>query len=137
MRKILTLVVAVSLFASPALAFASPAVGPDDPGKPAKVDLVAAAKAAGKEIVAEETEALGTSAPQNAVAKDKLWVGVALVAVGAGLIYKGVDLHESDPDPFGRTKNADSYLAMGVGSVLAFFGAMGIRGGLAGRGFND
>jgi hypothetical protein len=137
MKKILTLMVVASLLASPALAYA----GPNDPDKAkTKVDLTAAAEAAAKEIVAEESAALplATPAPQGTeVAKGKLWTGVAMVALGAGIIYKGVDLYESDPDPFGRKKNADSYLAIGVGSVITMFGALAVRGGLAGRGFND
>jgi len=135
MRKILTLMVVASLLVSPALAFAGPN-GPDDPEKPAKIDLMAAAKAAGKSV-AEETAPLSTPAPQNGVAKGKLWVGVAMIALGAGVIWKGTDLYDNDPDPFGRKKNADAYLAMGVGSVITFFGVMAVRGGLAGRGFND
>lgn len=138
MKKILTLMVVASLLASPALAYAGPN-GPDKTETPAKADLLAAAKAAGAEVVVGNADGtpLATPAPQNGVAKGKLWVGVAMIAVGAGVIYKGVDLYESEADPFGRKKNADAYLAMGVGSVIAFFGALAVRGGLAGRGFND
>ncbi|MGD8328861.1 MAG: hypothetical protein PVJ49_05445 [Acidobacteriota bacterium] len=136
MRKILTLMVVTSLLASPALAMAGPN-GPDNPEKPAKIDLMAAAKAAGKEVAAEGTTPLSTPAPQNGVAKGKLWVGVAMIALGAGVVWKGADLYDNEPDPFGRKKNADAYLAMGVGSVITLFGVLAVRGGLAGRGFND
>ena len=137
MKKILTMVVVASLLMSPALAFA----GPDGPEKPKKVDLRAAAKVAATDIVFRETNArpLEESAPpqEGGVAQGKLWAGIGMIALGAGLIWKGADLHTDEPDPFGRKKNADAYLAIGVGSVITFFGVMATRGGLAGRGFDQ
>lgn len=133
-KKFLTMMVVASLLASPGLAWA----GPDDPVEKPKLDLRAAAKAVAKEIVAEEAEAEAlapATAPQNGIAQDKFWAGVGLLALGAGIIYKGVDLHTSEEDPFGRTKNADAFLAIGVGSVFAAFGALAVKGGLAGNGF--
>jgi len=136
MKKILTMLVVISLLASPALAYA----GPDDPEKPkvAKIDFDAAVKEAAAEIVFDRNAPITkAAAPQSDVAKGKLWTSVAVVALGAGLIYKGTDLYDSESDPFGRKKNADAYLAIGVGSVMAVLGVLGIRGGLAGRGFNE
>ena len=135
MRKILTMLVVISLLASPALAYA----GPNDPEKPkvTKIDFDTAVKEAAAEIVLETNAPIKSPAPQSEVAQGKLWTSVAVVALGAGLIYKGTDLYDSDPDPFGRKKNADAYLAIGVGSVMAALGVLGIRGGLAGRGFNE
>lgn len=137
MKRVLTLVVVATLLTSPALAYA----GPNDPEKP-KVDLTAAMKAAAKDIVLSDAGATaleeGAAPPQqDGVAKGKLWAGIGLIALGAGLIWKGADLYESDEDPFGRKKNADSFLAMGVGGVFAAFGFLTLRGGLAGRGFNE
>ncbi len=136
MKKILTLVVIATLLTSPALAYA----GPNDPEK-AKVDLTAAANAAAREIVFSDMikAPLEEGAPpqEAGVAKGKLWAGIGMIALGAGLIWKGTDVYQSEPDPFGRKKNADAYLAIGVGSVITFFGVMTARGGLAGRGFNE
>ena len=136
MKRILTLVVVTTLLTSPALAFA----GPNDPVKP-KVDLTAAAKVAAKDLVLSDARAasLETSAPppQGGVAKGKLWAGIGMIVLGSALIWKGSDVYQSEPDPFGRKKNADAYLAIGVGSVFAAFGVMTTRGGLAGRGFNE
>ena len=46
-------------------------------------------------------------------------------------------VQSSEPDPFGRKKNADAFLAIGLGSIFAAFGVLSVRGGLAGRGFNE
>lgn len=136
MKRVLTLVVVATLLTSPALAYA----GPNDPEKP-KLDLTAATKAAAKDIVLSDAGVLnleeGAAPPQGSVAKGKLWAGIGLIALGAGLIWKGSDLYDSNPDPFGRKKNADAFLAMGVGGVFAAFGFLTLRGGLAGRGFNE
>jgi len=136
MKKVLTLVVVATLLTSPALAYA----GPNDPVKP-KVDLTAAAKLAAKDIVLSDASAApleeGAPPPQGGVAKGKLWAGIGMIGLGAALIWKGSDVYQSEPDPFGRKKNADAYLAFGVGSVIAAFGVLTVRGGLAGRGFNE
>ena len=135
MKKILTWVVVAILLTSPALAYA----GPDDPEKP-KVDLTAAAEAAAKELVLSDASALSLETgapPQSGVAKGKLWAGIGMIALGAGIIWKGADLYDSEPDPFGRKKNADAFLAIGLGSIFAAFGVLSVRGGLAGRGFNQ
>ncbi len=141
MRRILSLLVVVSLMATPALAYGP---GPDDKEKTAvpSVALHDAAVLAARAIVLEEIAGrpidLEPVVPQDSgMAGGKVAAGVALVALGIGLIFKGTDLHTSEEDPFGRTKNADAFLAMGVGSVFSVFGILLIRGGMAGRGFNN
>lgn len=138
MKKILTMILVASLFASPALAYAGPNGPHDDPEKPKKIDFSVAIDKAAKEVVRNDDKAalLATGTAPQEVAKGKLWTGIGMVALGVGVIWKGADLYESEPDPFGRQKNADSYLAIGVGSVITMFGALAIRGGLAGRGFD-
>ncbi len=137
MKRALTLVIVASLLTSPALAYA----GPNDPDKPAPVNLTVAAKEAAKEVVLTDmgAGAIKESAPpqEGGIAQGKFWTGIGMIALGAGLIWKGADLYTDEPDPFGRKKNADAYLAIGVGSVITFFGVMATRGGLAGRGFNE
>ena len=134
-KRTLTLMVVASLFAGPAMA-----VGPDGPDKK---ELTEAAIAAAREIVKEEAKALAWRPPvatplrQDGGGGWKTAAGIALIAAGAGVIAKGVSVYESEPDPFGRTKNTDAYLAYGVGSAFMVFGVLALRGGLAGRGFNE
>jgi len=58
-----------------------------------------------------------------------------MIAGGAGIIWKGVDVWQDEPDRFGRTKNADSFVAWGVGGTIMVFGGMVLKGGLDGRSF--
>ena len=139
MKKILSICLVFVLVAGPALAY-----GPeDDKKKPAgKLELRAAleesANEAARAVVLEGAES-GTLALQESdgVAGGKLAVGIAMVAVGVGVVANGFALYEGDPDVFGRKKNADAYLSWGIGAIIALFGGFTINGAMQGRGFND
>jgi len=130
MKRVLTLLVVASLVTSPAFAY-----GPD---KPDKVDLSEAAAEAAREVVAAEFVSLELApTPQEGtgISGPKVGLGIGLIALGLGLIWKGNDVWQDEPDRFGRVKNADSYMLYGAAGTFMFFGALSIRGGLKGRGF--
>jgi len=130
MKKVLTLLVAASLVTGPAFAY-----GPDEPDK---VDLSEAAVEAAREVVAAESVSLELTPPPQegtGISGGKVGLGIGLIALGAGLIWKGNDVWQDEPDRFGRVKNADAYTLYTAAGTFIFFGALSIRGGLKGRGF--
>jgi hypothetical protein len=89
-----------------------------------------------REIVAEEASTLEAGAVvQRAGSGWRTVIGIAMIAGGAGIIAKGFEVYQDEPDRFERTKNADSYLAWGVGAGILGFGILTLKGGLDGRGF--
>ena len=151
MKRTLTLLVLVSLVASPALAYGQRAVSPDAENTVAatrSVDaeflisaetLAALVATAAHEVVTADASTLAPAAPQTG---DGMWgpgsriaIGIAMIAGGAGIIWKGVDVWQDEPDRFGRVKNADAYLGWGVGATIMVFGGMVLKGGLKGQGF--
>ena len=110
MKRALTFILAFTLVATPALA-----AGPGD--KAEKPNLREAAAVAAAELVAVEAAENPLAAPAQTdapVAKWRMAAAIGMIALGAGLIYNGVDLYDDNPDPFGRTKNSDAYLSMVV-----------------------
>ena len=134
MKRALTFILAFTLVAAPAMA-----AGPGD--KAEKPNLREAAAVAAAELVAVEAAAenpLAAPAQTDApVAKWRMAAAIGMIALGAGLIYNGVDLYDDEADPFGRTKNSDAYLSMVVGGCIAAFGALNIGPALNGVGFTD
>ena len=151
MKRTLTLLVLVSLVSGPALAYSQKAVSPDaentvaaarsvDPGFLISAEALAASVAtAAHEVVGADAATLAPAAPQNVEGKlgsgSRIAIGIAMIAGGAGIIWKGIDVWQDEPDRFDRTKNADAYIAWGVGGTIMVFGGMVLRGGMQGRGF--
>jgi len=144
MKRTLALLLLVSLVSTPALAYGQ-ASETDTAGAETKAlktsgeELKAAAANAARELVVADSKALALGvAPQvpgRAGAGWRTAVGVAMLAGGAAIIWKGADIYQDEPDRFGRTKNSDAYLAWGVGGGIMGFGFLTLKGGLEGRGF--
>ncbi len=151
MKRTLTLLVLISLVATPALAYGQQAVSPDAENMVTATRLVeteplisaetlaALVATAADEVVSADSSGLAPAAPQGA---DGMWgsgsriaIGIAMIAGGAAIVWKGTDVWQDEPDRFGRTKNSDAYLAWGVGGTIMAFGGMVLRGGLQGRSF--
>ena len=133
MKRALTFILAFTLVATPALA-----AGPGS--KDDKPDLREAAAVAAAELVAVEAAENRLAAPAQTdapVAKWRMAAAIGMIALGAGLIYNGVDLYDDQPDPFGRKKNSDAYLSMVVGGCIAAFGVLNIGPAMNGVGFTD
>lgn len=153
MKKALALVLLVSLVSAPSLAYAQagqaaqalPAqvdgdtVGTDTAVEAETIDLAAAAAEAARAVVIEDALASSLAAAQEVPGRAgpgwRTAVGIAMLVGGAGIIWKGVDIYQDEPDRFDRTKNADAYLAYGVGAGIMGFGFITLKGGLEGRGF--
>ena len=136
MKRILALLLLTSLVATPALAY-----GPDDDKGKRLVDakeLEAAVLKASRELVVADNLLATPTTPQTTPGRAgpgwRTLIGIAMIAGGAGIITKGA-VDWEDADRFGRVKNADSYLAFGVGGGLMTFGFITLKGGLEGRGF--
>jgi hypothetical protein len=146
MKRTLALLLLVSLLATPALAYAQ---GSNKGRAVVDVDatrvdaeslkaetLKEAIVTVSRELVAEESSALEAGAVvQRAGSGWRTVIGIAMIAGGAGIIAKGFEVYQDEPDRFERTKNADSYLAWGVGAGILGFGILTLKGGLDGRGF--
>lgn len=135
MKRALTFILAFTLVATPALA-----AGPGS--KDEKPDLREAAAVAAAELVASEAAENPLAEPaqdemDTPVAKWRMAAAVGMIALGAGLIYNGVDLYDSEPDIFGRKKNSDAYLSMVVGGCIALFGVTNMVAAFDGVGFTD
>ena len=92
----------------------------------------------GIEVVAAEFVSLELAPPpqeETGISGGKVGLGIGLIALGAGLMWKGNEVWQDEPDRFGRTKNADAYTLYTAAGTFMFFGALSIRGGLKGRGF--
>ena len=136
MRRTLVLLLLASLVTTPALAY-----GQDDTDK-IRVDsksLEEAVAKAARELVATDPIRLTFEAPQTTPGRAgsgwRTVVGIAMMVGGAGIIAKGAVDYQDEADRFDRTKNADSYLAFGVGGGIMAFGFITLKGGLQGRGF--
>lgn len=145
MKRTLALLLLVVLVSTPAMAHAQ-ASDTDkaraETAAPTNGDneLKAAAANAGRELViadskSRELAVASQDVPGRWGATSRTWIGVAMLAGGAAIIWKGVDIYQDEPDRFGRTKNSDSYLAWGVGGGIMTFGFITLKGGLEGRGF--
>lgn len=146
MKRTMTLLIVATMVASPALAYAPQAEQStaDDANPVAAerlVDAEALAEAvvtAARELVLEEMSAKRI-APQGEGGKlgsgSRTAIGIGMLVAGAALIWKASDNYQSEPDRFGRIKNADAYLGYGVGGTIMFFGALVFKGGIAGEGF--
>jgi len=144
MKRTLALLLLVSLVSTPALAYAQ---APEKDkaevdGKTLAIDndaLTAATIKVAHDIVVAESKTLeAAAAPQVPGRAGPGWrtaTGIAMLVGGAAIIWKGADVYDSEPDRFGRVKNADAYLAYGVGATIVGFGAITLMGGLQGRGF--
>jgi len=139
MKRTLALLLLVSLLATPALAQVQER---DKDGEVVGTKSVRAATLkeaiveVSREIVAEEASTLEAGAVvQRAGSGWRTIIGIAMIAGGAGIIAKGFDIQQDGPDRFDRTKDADTYLAWGVGAGILGFGILTLKGGLEGRGF--
>jgi hypothetical protein len=134
MKRALTFILAFALVTTPALA-----AGPGE--KVEKPNLREAAAVAAEELVAMEAVENPLATPQEGtdppVAGWRMAAAVGMIALGAGLIYNGIDLYDDTPDPFGRTKNSDAYLSMVVGGCIALFGVVNMTAAFDGVGFTD
>lgn len=152
MKRTLTLLVLISLAATPALAYGQQAVSPhaENPENTATAvrlvegaslisaeTLAALVATAADEVVRADTSTLAPAAPQDGMwgSGSRIAIGIAMLAGGAAIIWKGVDVWQDEPDRFGRTKNADAFVAWGVGGTIMVFGSMVLKGGLDGRSF--
>ncbi len=152
MKRTLTLLVLISLVATPALAYGQQAVSPrtENPENTVTATRTAEAKplisaetlallvaTAADEVVSADTSRLAPAAPQDGMwgPGSRIAIGIAMLAGGAAIIWKGADVWQDEPDRFDRTKNADAYLAWGVGGTIMVFGGMVLKGGLDGRSF--
>jgi len=146
MKRTMTLLVVATLVASPALAYAQQA----EQSTQDTVGAVAAEGLVGSEAWTEaidkvtrdmvlEENAAKRLAPQGEGGKfgpgPRKAIGIAMLIAGAAIIWKASDNYQSEPDRFGRVKNADSFLGYGVGGTVMFFGAFVLKGGLEGKGF--
>ena len=152
MKRTLTLLVLVSLMASPNFAYGQEGVGPEGAKTAAATrsadtvdadELLISAETlfesvvtAAREVVSADVAALAP--PQGEGGKlgsgPRIAIGLAMIVGGAAIIWKGFDIYESD-ERFGRTTNGASYMAWGTGATIAFFGGFVLRGGLQGDGF--
>lgn len=134
MKRMLSMLLAASLVAAPAMAV--PAAAPADADEDGEISLLEAADRVAREVAAEEAgvETLAVQ-EERETNTTKLAVGIALIAGGAGIIANGAALWQDEPDRFDRTKNADSYMSFGVGSVIALFGVLATRSALRGEGW--
>lgn len=149
MKRTLTLLVLISLVATPALAYGQQAVSPHAENTVTATRLVeteplisaetlaALVATAANEVVRADTSNLAPAAPQDGMwgSGSRIAIGIAMIAGGAAIIWKGVDVWQDEPDRFGRTKNADAYVGWGVGATIMVFGGMVLKGGLDGRSF--
>ena len=149
MKRTLTLLVLISLVATPALAYGQKAVSPHAENTVTATRLVeteplisaetlaALVATAANEVVRADTSNLAPAAPQDGMwgSGSRIAIGIAMIAGGAAIIWKGVDVWQDEPDRFDRTKNADAYVAWGVGGTIMVFGGMVLKGGLDGRSF--
>ena len=149
MKRTLTLLVLISLVATPALAYGQQAVSPHAENTVTATRLVeteplisaetlaALVATAANEVVRADTSNLAPAAPQDGMwgSGSRIAIGIAMIAGGAAIIWKGVDVWQDEPDRFDRTKNADSFVAWGVGGTIMVFGGMVLKGGLDGRSF--
>lgn len=149
MKRTLTLLVLISLVATPALAYGQQAVSPHAENTVTATRLVeteplisaetlaALVATAANEVVRADTSNLAPAAPQDGMwgSGSRIAIGIAMIAGGAAIIWKGVDVWQDEPDRFDRTKNADAYVAWGVGGTIMVFGGMVLKGGLDGRSF--
>ena len=145
MKRTLTRLVVASIVASPALAYGQKAVGPvDDTTLPVDTAILISAETLAESIAMAAHEVVSADVPALALPQgeggklgsgSRIAIGIAMIAGGAGIIWKGFDVYQDEPDRFGRVKNADSYVAWGVGGAIMFFGGLVLRGGLQGQGF--
>ena len=136
MKRIITMVLATSLIAAPALAAVpAPSEGPEKPAAATTTPgFRLALDDAARAIIGEDV-ASGAATPvvlQSGKNGGKVLVGVLLILGGAAVIVNGADLWDSEGDIFGRKKNDDSYVSYGVGAISAFLGVIVLRGGLRG-----
>lgn len=139
MKRIAVMLLAATIVASPVLA-TSPT--PEERAKATESRLMDAAHVAVEEMVAEEAATLeleetGAAAQEDGIAGWKMVVALGLLGGGAGLIANGMALKQDEPDPFGRVKDADTWVLVGVGSTMITVGAFALRGALAGRGLTE
>lgn len=154
MKRIVMLLLVASLVPGPVMAATAAqeagraqetvATEPAVPAAPATDEadgkLLETIAIAAKEIAAEDVAALGVGnravvQDEDGVATWKMVVGVGLLAGGAGLIANGIALRQEEPDPFGRVKDADSWVAIGVGASFMTIGAFVVRDALGGNEF--
>ena len=144
MKRTLALLLLLSLVSTPALAYAQAAETDKAAvdGKTLAIDndaLKASTIKVAHEIVVEKATSLevgvAPQVPGRAGAGWRTATGIAMLAGGAAIIWKGVDVYQDEPDRFGRVKNSDAYLAWGVGGGIMAFGFLTLKGGLEGRGF--
>jgi len=154
MKRTPTLLVLVSLVASPALAYGQQGVSPEDVKTAAtrSVDtvdtdellisaetLAEAVVAAAREVVSADIAKLAPATAQQEAfgSGSRIAIGLAMIAGGAAIIWKGTDMYDSENPVFGegRTVNYDSYLAYATGATFAVFGGVVLWGGLQGQGF--
>jgi len=139
MKRTLVLLLLVSLLATPALAQVQESERDRmaEGTKTVKAEtLREAVVEVSREIVAEEASTLEAGAVvQRAGSGWRTIIGIAMIAGGAGIIAKGFEIKQDGPDRFDRTKDADTFLAWGVGAGILGFGILTLKGGLEGRGF--
>lgn len=147
MKKILALLLLVSFVSTPSLAYAqaSRTQGTETDTDTVEVvatpalDLGAAAVEAARKVVTEDVRPLDArpaqQVPGRAGSGWRTAIGIAMLAGGAAIVWKGADIYQDEPDRFDRTKNSDAYLAWGVGAGIMGFGFLTLKGGLEGRGF--
>ncbi len=139
MKRTLALLLLASLVTTPALAY-----GQQDDRDKIRVDSKnsisweEAVVEATREVVAKDSTRLTLVTPQTTPGRAgsgwRTVIGIAMMVGGAGIIAKGASVYEG-ADRFGRVKNADAYVAYGVGGGIMAFGFITLKGGLQGRGF--
>lgn len=124
MKRMLSMLLVTSLVASPAFAMV-----PDE-----SPSLRAAAAEAAEAYIAEAAEA-GTLPPVQEMGSEKntgkILLGVALIGAGVAAILQGKSIKQEEPDPFGRTKDMDTYSLYGLGTVVGVIGAIIIKNGMS------
>lgn len=136
MRKTPSLLLAILLLATPALANPQLPVGAEERDGDGMTSLEQAVAAVSKELAARSAEAsvfelrartddAATLGVQEAEQPWwKLGAGIGLLSGGAAIVARGFDLKVDEPDRFGRRTDKDAYFAMGVGGAFMAFGAM-------------
>lgn len=138
MKRALPLLLLVGLVANPLPASGSVQEA-EEPVAARGSSLDEALTVAAREVAL--ADAAGRELPASGIVQERAgagWrtvVGIAMIVGGAGIVAKGFNIYQDEPDRFGRTKNADAYVAWGVGGGIITFGFLALKGGLEGRGF--